>query len=73
MVFCRPQLFALLFRVKELGPESKNRRPAPGDGGEPTDVGKNGLLSPMGDKIVNNQDLAMLCTHSVRQFDGDDK
>jgi len=56
----------LLFRVKELGPESKNRRPAPGEGGDSgQDESPTKALSPMGDKIINNQDLAMLCTHSV--------
>ncbi|XP_032219813.1 kinesin-like protein KIF2A [Nematostella vectensis] len=58
-------------RVKELGPEKRNRKRPPANGGE---VGEgddeeeveedDDDLSPMGDKNVNNVDLALLCTHS---------
>ncbi|XP_031562476.1 kinesin-like protein KIF2A [Actinia tenebrosa] len=49
-------------RVKELGPENKRPKPSASDGRHLDD--DISALSPMGDKIVNNQDLAMLCTHT---------
>ena len=58
------QLF-LGFRVKELGPDKNaNKKAVPPSGGDEDDL-SNQISPLMEGKNINQQDLALLCTHTV--------
>ena len=53
--------------MKELGPDKNaNKKAAPPSGGDDNGIDLSDQLSPMMEgKNSNQQDLALLCTHSV--------